>query len=60
MINLDTSNNEGTHWVAHKKIGNSVQYYDSFGNLPPLLELQKYLNKCIIKYNYKRQQNSIL
>ncbi|KAL4091149.1 hypothetical protein QTP88_025886 [Uroleucon formosanum] len=38
IINLDTENGTGTHWVAYKKIGNQVEYYDSFGNLPPPLE----------------------
>lgn len=56
IINLDSENGPGTHWVAYKKIGKQVNYYDSFGNLPPPLELQKYLNKCNIKYNYKQHQ----
>jgi len=40
IVNLDTENDAGTHWVAYKKIENQVEYYDSFGNLPPLLEVQ--------------------
>jgi len=32
---LDSEHGTSTHWVAYKKIGNQVQYYDSFGNLPP-------------------------
>jgi len=57
IINLDTSDGTGTHWVAYKKIGNNVEYYDSFGNLPPPLELQKYFIGCRVKYNYERYQN---
>lgn len=57
IINLDNENNIGTHWVAYRKTGNNVEYFDSFGNLPPPLELQSYLYGCDIKYNYDRQQN---
>jgi len=55
-INLDIENGGGTHWVAFKKIGKQVKYYDSFGNLPPPLELQKYFSDCNIEYNYDRHQ----
>ncbi|KAL4132177.1 hypothetical protein QTP88_009384 [Uroleucon formosanum] len=44
VINLDIENGTGTHWVTYKKIGKQVKYYDSFGNLTPPLELQKYFN----------------
>lgn len=62
IINLDTIHGAGTHWVAYKKRGHSVTYYDSFGNLPPPTELVKYFSKrsgkrCKIHYNYERQQN---
>lgn len=57
IINLDITSGPGTHWVAYKKIGNKVLYYDSFGNLPPPVELQNYLIGCEIKYNYDRHQN---
>ena len=56
IVNLDTENGTGTHWVAYKKIGNQVQYYDSFGNLPPPLEVQKYFHGCNIYFNYSREQ----
>lgn len=61
VLNLDSRNGMGTHWVAYKKLGNTVNYYDSFGNLPPPKELLKYLylksNRQIkIFYNYDRQQ----
>ena len=38
IVNLDTENSTGTHWVAYKKIGKNVHYYDSFGNLTPPLQ----------------------
>lgn len=56
IVNLDSVKHSGTHWVAYTKIGRKVNYYDSFGNLPPPLELQAYFNGCDIKYNYERHQ----
>jgi len=56
IVNLDIENGTGTHWVAYKKIGNRVDYYDSFGNLPPPLELEIYFAGCEVKYNYERRQ----
>lgn len=61
VLNLDSLNGLGTHWVAYKKIGNIVNYYDSFGDLPPPKELIKYLhikpNPLLkIYYNYDREQ----
>lgn len=56
VVNLDVEKNSGTHWVCYRKIGKRVYYFDSFGNLPPPLLLQKYLKGCVIEYNYSRQQ----
>lgn len=56
IINLDDSHGPGTHWVAYKKSGNSVIYFDSFGNLPPPKELIAYLGVGSIKYNYDKFQ----
>jgi hypothetical protein len=57
VLNLDIEDGTGTHWVAYRKNGKQVEYYDSFGNLPPPLELQTYLGGgCVIKYNYERHQ----
>ena len=39
MVNLDDSQGPGTHWVAYRKKGNHVTYFDSFGNLQPPLAL---------------------
>lgn len=57
VLNLGKSNTEGTHWVCYRKRGKMVLYFDSFGDLPPPDELVKYLQGCIIKYNYERRQN---
>lgn len=51
ILNLDSVKNSGTHWVAYVKRGREVIYFDSFGDLTPPLELQKYLRGSIIKYN---------
>lgn len=62
IVNLDDLKNPGTHWVAYVKINNFCQYYDSFGNLKPPLQLLSYMNKCSIFYNYTRHQkfNSVI
>lgn len=59
IINLDSIAGAGTHWVAYKKRGGLVTYFDSFGDLPPPRELVLYLRKFTDKicYNYERQQN---
>jgi len=56
VVNLDFEKNKGTHWVCYKKTGKSVLYFDSFGNLRPPLELEKYFKGCDIEYNYERTQ----
>ena len=57
IVNLDDAEGPGTHWVAYRKKGNSVLYFDSFGDLQPPLDLLKYFNVPEVKYNYKRFQN---
>lgn len=62
IINLDSSSGPGTHWVAYRKNDGEVTYYDSFGNLPPPVELVRYLlcgKKASknIYYTYDRQQD---
>lgn len=57
ILNLDVESNEGTHWVAYKKRGRNVHYFDSFGSLKPPKELIKYLGgKCRIIYNNNAYQ----
>lgn len=45
IVNLDSVNGLGTHWVAYRKQGEVTNYFDSFGNLPPPLELTHYLRR---------------
>lgn len=57
IINLDDKQGPGTHWVAYKKLGNDVTYFDSFGNLQPPTDLFNYLRVGSIKHNYIRYQD---
>lgn len=55
IVNLDSNRGPGTHWVAYKKNGSQVIYFDSYGNLSPPLELLSYFNSngpTHISYNY--------
>lgn len=56
IVNLDSSTGPGTHWVAYHKKNENVQYFDSFGNLKPPMEIILYLGGNI-KYNYKAFQS---
>lgn len=56
VVNLDSSHGSGTHWVCYKKRADKVHYFDSFGNLKPPLELQRYFGSENIEYNYDRKQ----
>ncbi|KAF0702663.1 Uncharacterized protein FWK35_00034198, partial [Aphis craccivora] len=56
VVNLDFEKNNGTHWVCYRKIGKPVHYYDSFGNIRPPLQLEKYFKGFDIEYNYEREQ----
>lgn len=56
IVNLDSYKGPGTHWVAYYKNKNNNEYFDSYGNLQPPLEIIRYLGPNIT-YNYKRKQN---
>jgi hypothetical protein len=57
IVNLDSIQGPGTHWIAYCKKQNTVYYFDSFGNLSPPLELINYFgNKIKIYYNYNNYQ----
>lgn len=56
IVNLDTSDGPGTHWVAYSKRGNRVLYYDSFGDLEPPRELRRYFAGSSITYNFEPEQ----
>lgn len=57
IVNLDDKDGPGTHWVAYKKSGNDVVYFDSFGNLRPPKNLMEYLGVGSVKYNHENYQN---
>lgn len=65
IINLDSITGKGTHWVCYRKHDTKIEYFDSFGNLTPPLELQVYFNsgryKPTVRYNYypKQKHNSV-
>lgn len=58
IINLDSQDGKGTHWVACHVNRNEKYYFDSFG-LPPPKEIVKFLNddKNSIVYNTSQVQN---
>ena len=57
IINLDDTDGPGTHWVAYRKRGDNVVYFDSFGYLQPPIDLMLYLRVNEVKYNHKRYQD---
>lgn len=57
IINLDTILGYGTHWVATRKSGFRVIYFDSYGNIPPPVEVVRYFKGCEILYNGSTFQN---
>ena len=42
IVNLNTSNERGSHWVSYYKNGPRRIYFDSFGQITPF-EIQNYL-----------------
>lgn len=57
IINLDSASGDGTHWLAYYKNKNEIIYFDSFGNFPPSIKLQKYFKGFNIQFNYYNYQN---
>lgn len=49
VLNLDTSENQGTHWTCWIKNNNLILYFDSFGLVPPLEIINFFKNQMIIK-----------
>lgn len=55
IINLDSIDGSGTHWVAYTKNARKITYFDSFGNLRPPIEVLYYFHSngpCTVHYNY--------
>lgn len=57
IVNLDSKDGPGTHWVAYKKRGTDVIYFDSYGNLRPPSEIISYFRGNQLKYNYNQEQS---
>lgn len=58
ILNHGSSKTNGTHWTALAKNSNTALYFDSFGRLPPPLEVLDYLGDDVnLYYNVKRYQN---
>jgi hypothetical protein len=55
VINLDSSEGDGTHWVAYYKSGENRIYFDSFGLDPPN-EVKKYLSLPLLTQTYQLQK----
>lgn len=60
IINLDNRTGPGTHWTAYNKNNITVDYFDSYGDLRPPIEVMKYFmsdgGNNIVRYNYQRYQ----
>lgn len=57
IVNHGSSDTDGTHWTALAKNGNIAFYFDSYGKLPPPLEVIKYLGNGVhLYYNAKPYQ----
>lgn len=46
IMNLNNSDQSGSHWVAFIKYSNSIFYCDSYGIYPPEKEWKIFLNNC--------------
>lgn len=60
VVNLDSRDGPGTHWVCYCKRGPVVHYFDSFGNLKPPLELMRYFNSkgnITVFFNHEQVQS---
>lgn len=56
IVNLETSSENGSHWVCYSKNKNVINYFDSFGNLKPPPQLLKYFKGLNVFYNRDRVQ----
>lgn len=57
IINLDSSESSGSHWVAYGKSNDYIEYFDSYGNLKPPKEFIDYVGPTI-NYNYENIQGN--
>ena len=45
IVNLNTSNQAGSHWICYYRSKNAIIYFDSYGQVTSS-EIQRYLNTC--------------
>lgn len=57
ILNLNNSDQEGSHWVAWIKQGNLKIYFDSYGNANPPRELVKYLGENNLRITSRKFQD---
>ena len=57
ILNLNNSNQPGSHWVAWLKNDNKKVYFDSFGDSPPAKEIVNYLGKDDLYHTTEQLQN---
>lgn len=57
IINVEDSNQEGSHWTAYYKNNEEKYYFDSYGDAPPTKQLVSYLGSKNLIYNRQRFQN---
>ncbi|KAE9525431.1 hypothetical protein AGLY_014231 [Aphis glycines] len=57
VLNLNDSTQNGSHWVAWKKMKNKKIHFDSFGINPPPKELVNYLGKHNLWYTDRKFQD---
>jgi len=56
ILNLNNSNQPGSHWVAWLKNGNKKIYFDSYGRSPPVKAIVNYLGKDDLYYTTDQLQ----
>lgn len=56
VVNMDDSQNPGTHWCAYIKEENTVYWFDPFGDIPPPKEIVLYFKNCTIFYSCDKFQ----
>jgi len=55
IVNLDSTENDGTHWVCYYKNRNKKLYFDSFGLDPPY-EIKDYLGDNVLMSTFQIQK----
>lgn len=57
IVNLQNSDQLGSHWCCYYKSGDLKFYFDSYGDAKPPIQLVKFLGKDNLWYNKDRVQN---